>query len=148
MKLDWDDLHTVLKLVRHKTLAGAADALGVNYTTVARRIRRAETALEQPLFERLADGYRPTHAARVVADHAAKMEGNEHALRRALQGLDSGLSGRLTITAPQLLIANFLAPVFDIFNRAHPDIELRILASNELLDLTRLEADLAIRISD
>jgi DNA-binding transcriptional LysR family regulator len=54
----------------------------------------------------------------------------------------------LTLTAPQLLLSNFLAPVLDQFNRAYPQVELRILASNELLDLTRLEADLAIRISN
>ena len=75
------------------------------------------------------------------------MEQAEHSLKRRLQGAETELSGRLTITAPQLLIASFLAPVIDQFTNAYPLIELRILATNELLDLTRLEADLAIRIS-
>jgi DNA-binding transcriptional LysR family regulator len=147
MNLAWDDLRTVLMLVRHQTLAGAAAALDVNYTTVARRIRRAETALGQLLFERLADGYRPTKAARVLALHAAKMEASEFDLRRYLQGTDTELAGCLTITAPQLLISSFLAPVLDEFDRKYPQIELRVLATNNILDLTRLEADLAIRIS-
>ncbi len=147
MALIWDDLRTVLMLVRHQTLAGAADALEVNYTTVARRVRRAESTLGQILFERLADGYQPTEIAKVVASHAEKMETSEFDLRRYLQGADTELAGTFTITAPQLLISSFLAPVLDGFDRAYPNIELRVLATNDILDLTRLEADLAIRIS-
>ena len=147
MDIAWDDLRTVLLLVRHKTLAGAAAELGVNYTTVARRIRRAEEALRVALFDRLADGYRPTDAALIVAQHAEDMETAEHDLRRRIQGTESEMTGVLTITAPQLLISSFLAPVLDAFDRAHPQIELRVLATNDILDLTRLEADLAIRIS-
>jgi len=131
-------------LVRHQTLAGAAAALDVNYTTVARRIHRAEEALGQLLFERLADGYRPTEAAKVVASHAEKMETAEFDLRRYLQVADTALTGSLTITAPQLLISYFLAPVLEEFDQKYPQIELRILATNDILDLTRLEADLAI----
>lgn len=147
MDVAWDDLRTVLMLVRHQTLAGAAAALDVNYTTIARRIRRTEDSLGQLLFERLPDGYRPTEAARLVAEQAGQMEMIEHTLMRRLQGAETELSGRLTITAPQLLISSFLAPLLDRFNIAYPLIDLRILATNELLDLTRLEADLAIRIS-
>lgn len=143
----WDDLKTVMMMVRHQTLAGAAEALDVNYTTVARRIRRLEDALGYLLFERLADGYHPTEAADSVAAHAAQMEATEHKLRRSLQGAETGLSGRLTITAPQLLISSFLAPMLGQFKDAYPKIDLRILATNDILDLTRLEADLAIRIS-
>ncbi|MEO1540150.1 MAG: LysR family transcriptional regulator [Pseudomonadota bacterium] len=147
MSVAWDDLRTVLMLVRHRSLAGAAEALGINYTTVARRVRRAEEDLGQLLFERLPDGYRATDAAHLLAEHAEEMEVTEHSLLRKLQGAETALSGSLTITAPQLLIASFLSPVLDRFTRAHPGIDLRILATNELLDLTRLEADLAIRIS-
>ncbi|AXI48727.1 LysR family transcriptional regulator [Sulfitobacter sp. SK012] len=147
MSVAWDDLRTVMMLVRHRSLAGAAEALGVNYTTVARRVRRAEDALNQLLFERLSDGYRPTEAAHILAVHADQMEITENSMMRQLQGAETELSGVLTITAPQLLIASFLAPVIDQFTKAHPRIELRILATNDLLDLTRREADLAIRIS-
>lgn len=147
MDMAWDDLRTVLLLVRHGSLAGAASALGVNYTTVARRVRRAEAASQQRLFERLADGYHPTDAAHLIARHAEEMERAEHSMMRQLRGAETGLSGLLTITAPQLLIASFLAPVIDDFTTAHPDVQLRVLATNQLLDLTRREADLAIRIS-
>ena len=147
MEIAWDDVRTVLMLVRHQSLAAAAEQLGVNYTTVARRVRRAETALNQTLFERLSDGYQPTEAARTIAAHASQMELAEHAMIRQLQGAEIDLSGPMTITAPQLLIAHFLSPVFDTFAKTYPRVELRILATNTLLDLTRREADLAIRIS-
>ncbi len=148
MDVSWDDLRSVMLLVRHRTLAEAAGAMGVSYTTVARRMKRAEDALGTILFERLPDGYRPTDAAHRVAEHAARMETHEHDLRRALQGRDRGLTGRLTLTAPQLLISGFLLPILDEFQTAYPQVELRIVATNDLLDLNRLEADLAIRISN
>lgn len=147
MELNWDDLRTVLAMVRGGSLAAAGAELGVNYTTVARRIRRAEAALEQTLFERLADGYSPTGFGRLVAEHAEGMERESLALQRKLSGAERVLSGPMTITAPQLLIASFLSPVIDRFVTAYPDVDLHIRATNALLDLSRREADLAIRIS-
>lgn len=147
MNILWDDLRTILMLVRHQSLSGAAKVLGINYTSVARRVRRAEQKLNQPLFERSPDGYRPTETALLLAEHVNKMEEIEHDLMRCLQGSEAMLSGPLTITAPQLLIANFLTPVIDQFVKTYPKIELRILATNDLLDLSRREADMAIRIS-
>ncbi|MEL6242900.1 MAG: LysR family transcriptional regulator [Pseudomonadota bacterium] len=147
MDVPWDDLRTVLAVVRHGTLAGAAGELDLNYTTVARRIRRAEEALGQTLFERLPEGYRANDAATLIAEHAAEMEASQHGLLRRLHSVAPELSGTLTLTAPQLFIAHFLAPMLDRFDRDYPQIDLRIRASNEILDLTRREADLAIRIS-
>ncbi|WP_158965233.1 LysR family transcriptional regulator [Chachezhania sediminis] len=148
MDADWDDLKTVLALVRHGTLAAAGADLGVSYTTVARRVQRAEQALGEKLFERLADGYRPTDTARLVADYAHRMESEQTTLLRKIQGRDRRLSGKLVITAPQLLIGPYLAPVLDQFTRIHPAVDLQIRATNDLLDLNRREADLAIRIHD
>ncbi|MEP5761271.1 MAG: hypothetical protein ABJ327_18535 [Litoreibacter sp.] len=85
----------------------------------------------------MTDGYRPTETALLLAEHTVHMEDAEHSLMRRLQGSDTELSGMLTITAPQMLIANFLAPVIDLFATAHPTVELRVLAANDLLDLTR-----------
>lgn len=144
---NWDDLRTVLALVRHRTLAGAGAALGLNYTTVARRISRAEAALGTVLFDRLADGYVPTEAGLAVARNAERMERAEFDLTREVAARDETLAGQLVITAPQLLIGPYLAPVIAEFSDAHPEVEIVVRATNELLDLTRREADLAIRIS-
>lgn len=144
---DWDDLRAVLAVARGGTLAAAAAELGVNYTTVARRVARAEAALGEGLFEKLADGYRATEAGLRVAAHVGDMEEAEHALLRELRGRDGTLEGPLTITAPQLLLAHFLSPVLGAFCADYPEVALQINASNDLLDLNRRQADLAIRIS-
>lgn len=143
----WDDYATVLALIRDKSLARAAGSLGVSYTTVARRVSRLEEALGEVLFERLADGYHPTEAARLVAEHAGEMSASEDALLRRLKGRDRRLSGPLTFTAPQLMIAHALSPALADFTEAHPDVELEVKATNAILDLTRREADLALRVS-
>lgn len=147
MDAQWDDLKTVLAVVRGRSLAAAAVQLRLNYTTVARRIARAERALGQLLFERLADGYHPTEAGLLVAEHAARMQAQEDAMMRGLAGQDSRLAGPMVLTAPQLVIAHLLAPVIADFTEAQPDVALQIRATNEILDLERREADLAIRIS-
>ncbi len=143
----WDDLKTVMALVRHGSLAGAGGALGLNYTTVARRISRAEEALGTRLFERLKDGYVPTEAARLIAAHAAEMEAREHDLMRQLAGRDGTLEGELTFTAPQLLIAHVLPPALARFRDLYPGVDLRVRATNDVLDLARREADLGLRVS-
>lgn len=147
MQPHWDDLKTVLELVRSGSLAGAAGRMGLSYTTVARRVTRIEEALGLTLFERLADGYRPTDEGRLVADHAAQMQGQEDALLRQLAGRSTDLNGPLVVTAPQLLIAHGFAPMLAAFSATYPQVELQIKATNDLLDLTRREADLALRVS-
>ncbi len=147
MAISWDDLRTVLALVRGGTLATAAAELGVAYTTVARRVARAETAMGVTLFERLAEGYVPTETAQLVAEHAATMEQSQDALLRGVSGRDKRLTGRLTVTAPQLLIGPAMGKAIDAFCKAYPDVALDVRATNTPLDLTRREADLAVRIS-
>jgi DNA-binding transcriptional LysR family regulator len=136
-----------MQVVRTGTLAGAAKVLGVNYTTIARRIGRAEDAMGVKLFERLADGYQPTPQGTLVAQHVTLMETHADDLMRAVQRQDATLSGALVVTAPQLLIGHALAPVIDQFCTRYPDVDLQVRATNNLLDLSRREADLALRIS-
>lgn len=148
MDIDWEDLKTILAVVREGTLGRAAQGLGVNYTTIARRITRAETALGQKLFERLTEGYRPTELGLLAARHGEQMEQHQNALMRQLQGRDDSLRGPLVITAPQILLQLHLVHVIDRFCTLHPEVDLRVDAANDLVDLGRRRADLAIRVSD
>lgn len=148
MPVHWDDLKTVMHLVREGSLANAADTLDVSYTTVARRVKRAEDDLGLRLFERLADGYHATDAGLEVARKATAMETQENDLMRGLAGASQTLSGVLTVTAPQLVCTTLLAPAFEEFIETYPDVDLRVRSSLELLDLNRREADIAIRISN
>ncbi len=145
--LNWDDLRTILTLVKTGNLSKAGLELHVNYTTVARRIHRAETALGRPLFERLPEGYVPLPEAHEIARTAERMEEEEHRLLRRLSGQRIELSGPFTFTAPQLMIQTHLAPLLARFTELHPEIDLTIKAGYDILDLSRREADLALRIS-
>lgn len=147
-KKDWGDLQTVLALVRHGTLAKAAEELNVNYTTIARRVAQAESRYNVPLFERLPQGYVPTEAAFAAAKHAELMEQAEANFRITLGGMDKGLQGKLVVTAPQLLVSTHLCSVFAEFTNQHPEVDLTIMAGNEVLNLNQREADVAVRISN
>jgi DNA-binding transcriptional LysR family regulator len=146
--MDWDDLKYVLETVRHGGLSGAARALGVNHATVSRRIAHAEAAMGALLFDRLPSGYAPTDAGRDAARTAEAMEAAQGELSRQIGARDQALSGKLVITAPQLLIEHVLAPILVDFCALHPEIELHVSAANEPLNLAQREADVAIRVAD
>lgn len=148
MDLNWDDYRTILHLVREQSLAGAAKSLDVNYTTIARRITRAETALGEKLFDRLPTGYLATDLAEQVAKAATEMEKSSDNLLRSIIANEDKLSGSLTITAPQLLLSNVMGPVLKEFGDAHPNVIINVKATNETLNLNRREADIALRISN
>ena len=145
---EWSDLRYVLETVRQGGLSGAARVLGVNHATVSRRIAAAERSLGAVLFDRLPGGYAPTEAGRDAARAAEQMEEAEAALGLRIGSRDRGLTGPVTVTAPQLLIERVLAPLFAAFRQDHGEIDLTVLASNDTLNLSRREADVAIRISD
>lgn len=146
--MDWDDLRFVLETVRQSGLSGAARVLGVNHATVARRIQAAEIALGARLFDRLPTGYRPTKAGMQVVKTAEVMETAGADLSRLIGAGDTSPSGSLTVTAPPLLIEHVLGPLLHAFHLEFPDIDLTVLGSNEVLNLARREADVAIRISE
>ncbi|CRL13126.1 HTH-type transcriptional regulator YofA [Phaeobacter italicus] len=147
MQINWDDMRTILALVRAGSLAGAAEILAVSYTTVARRVQRAEEMLGQTLFERRPEGYSPTTEARNLAAAAERMEAVEQDALRQIAGNDRDMTGPFVLTAPQLLIDTHLAPFLKTFCDDYPQIDLTVRATNTILDLTRREADVAIRIS-
>ncbi len=148
MNIDWEDIKTVLYLVKGGSLAKAGAQLGVNYTTVARRISRLENALDQQLFLKAKAGYIATEAGLRVAEAAEGMEKQDHSLRRYLMAAQEPSTGLLTVTAPPLLVGPYLAKVIKMFNAAHPNVGINIRATNSTLDLNKPEADIAIRVSN
>lgn len=146
--MDWNDLRFVLETSRQKGLSGAARVLGVNHATVARRIAAAEDALQVTLFDRLPTGYRPTTAGQAAVEAAIAMETIGIDLERTIGAEDLAIAGDLTVTAPQLMIGHVLSPILRDFSRAYPEIRLKVLGTNETLNLARREADVAIRISN
>jgi DNA-binding transcriptional LysR family regulator len=144
-KMDWDDLRFVLAVGRTRTLSAAARHLGVNHTTVLRRIRQIETGLGVGLFERHRDGYTPTAAGGEAIALGERLEGQIDGLERELAGRDARPAGTLRVTTTDTLLVGVLGPPLAAFCGAHPAIALEITATNPMLSLSKREADVAIR---
>ena len=144
-ELEWNDLRVVLAVCRRGTLSGAARDLGVNHSTVFRRIIAIERKISVRLFERLATGYVMTEAGETMLASAERVETEVFSLSRKLLGGDLRLSGCLRVTAPDALTIEVLMPYIVRFCRTYPDIELDLSVENALLDLSQREADVAIR---
>jgi DNA-binding transcriptional LysR family regulator len=142
----WDDLRVFLAVVRHRTHAAAARALGVDATTVGRRMHALESRLGARLVARTPGGFALTDAGAELAPHAEAVEAQVIAAERALSGTDARLEGPLRVTAGDGVSAFVLAPRLVAFRREHPGIRVEIRADNRMLDLSRREADLAIRL--
>ncbi|MDR3415898.1 MAG: LysR family transcriptional regulator [Nevskia sp.] len=146
--LAWDDLRTVLAVARAGSLSGAARQLQVEHSTVFRRLRAIEKRFGAALFERTRNGYAPTAHGEAAAESARLMEEAALTAERRIMGADVRLSGVVRIAASEMFACYLLPRVLPAFLRAHPDIEVEIDVSNRNVDLTRREADLALRATN
>ncbi len=145
--IQWDDLRTILAIARAGSLSGAARRLRVNHATVFRRLARIEARMATQLFERRRDGYAPTPAGEDIAATAQRVEAEVRNVGRRVAGQDLRPSGTVRVTTTDTLLAGLLSPIFADFGRTYPEISLEVAISNQLFDLTRREADIAIRPS-
>jgi DNA-binding transcriptional LysR family regulator len=144
-RLEWDDLRYVLAVASAGSLAGAARSLGVNHTTVLRRVGAFEARLGLRLFERLPTGYVLTTGGEELIAAARAIDETVTTLERKLAGQDLRLSGTLRVTATDTLMASILPGMLAEFREAHPGIQVEIAVSNLMLNLTKRDADVAIR---
>lgn len=144
----WDDLRTVLAVLRAGSFLGGARALGISHSTASRRIAALEIALGVALVKRTPDGLVPTAAGQQMHDVAERAEAEIQGLTRSIAGRDSRLFGTVRVAIPYLLATSLLMPVFAEFAGRYPDIQLEIVAGYAHADLTRREADVAIRVTD
>lgn len=144
-RIEWDDLRYILAVAEHGSLAGAARALGVNHTTVLRRVNAFEQGQGLRLFERLPTGYVLTAGGEELLAAARRIAETVTTLERRLAGQDMRLEGTLRVTTTDTLIVSLLARHFAAFRAAHPGIVLEVAVSNVMLNLTKRDADVAIR---
>jgi DNA-binding transcriptional LysR family regulator len=142
---EWDDLRYVLAVANAKSLAGAARALGVNHTTVLRRVSAFEKRLGLRLFERLATGYVLTAGGEELIATARHIDDTVTALERTLAGQDLRLSGAVRITTTDTLMGSVLPGILAEFREAYPGIQVEVAVSNLMLNLSKRDADVAIR---
>ncbi len=142
--IEWSDVPFVMAVCETGSLSGAARKLGVNHSTVFRRIENLETRLGVTLFERLSHGYVMTAAGECFLQNGTKLEERMLRIQRELSGQDPRLSGVLTVTTTDSLLF-ILSPLFRDFQRKYPDVEMRLITSTRPLDLMRRDADIALR---
>ncbi len=143
----WRDLRTVLAVAQAGSLSGAARQLGISHATVFRHINHIEERLEAKLFERNRDGYVLTTAGEALTRRIEQFDQDLVVLERQILGQELQPRGLVRITTTDTLLINFLSPIFADLQRAYPDIELEIGCSNELVNLNKREAEIAIRPS-
>ncbi len=146
--VDWDDLRYFLSVAQEGSLAGASRALGVNHTTVYRRILALEQKQSVRLFDRLGGAYALTAAGEEMRESSARIAVEVDGLSRRLSGRDLRLSGIIRVTTTDTLMARFLGPHLATFNQAYPGIELEIVLDTQHLNLSKRQADIAIRPTD
>jgi DNA-binding transcriptional LysR family regulator len=146
--ISWEDFRLIKALVACGTLAGAAAAVGINQSTAFRRLRSIEVALKADLFEKHRTGYVLTAAGHQMATLADRIDQDILAVFRNLTTRDQELVGELRITMSDSIFADLLAPMLRRFASKYPKLTLDVVASNEPLNLSRPDVDVAIRASD
>lgn len=145
--MDWDDLRYVLAIARGEGLAAAARLLKVNPSSVYRRLETLETQLEVRLFERQRSGYRLTDAGEALAEAAERMEAEALGVERRVRGTDLKLEGHIRLSTSEAVAQYLLPSLLAEFRQRYPGVTLAISANNQVVDLTRRDADVAIRVT-
>jgi DNA-binding transcriptional LysR family regulator len=143
--VDWNDLRYFLAVRRAGTLAGAARALKVEHSTVSRRLTALEEALGARLFLRGPDGFTSTPAGDRLLPLAEQMEAAVGAIDRQVAGGDERVDGTVRLTVSEVF-SGFIVKRLGRLRARHPDLVVEVLTGTQALDLSRGEADLAVRI--
>ncbi|HSZ53427.1 MAG TPA: LysR family transcriptional regulator [Caulobacteraceae bacterium] len=143
---DWDHYRSMLAVMDTGSLSGAARVLDLSQPTVGRHIEALETALEAPLFTRSATGLNPTRLALALEPHARAMAAAAETLARTAAGDPDSARGVVRVTASEIVAVEVLPEILTQFRRAHPLIDIELVASNRQEDLLRRDADVAIRM--
>jgi len=146
--LAWDDFRLIKAIADKRALPAAAAALGINHSTVFRRLGQIEEALGVRLFERHRSGYVATPAGEEMIQLAARVDDDINAFTRKLAGQEITPAGELRLATNDTLVVDLLTPLFAQFLVQCPDIRLDILIGNRAANLSKRDADVAIRATD
>jgi DNA-binding transcriptional LysR family regulator len=145
--MDWDDLRFFISAARARTLTAAAKNLGVDATTVGRRLERLSAKLNTSLFEIGPKGYLLTTSGAELLKHAEDVERSIIAASTALTGENSRLAGTVRLSLSEGFATWVVAPNLSRFQMQHPEIKLEIVTTNGFLNPSKREADLAVMLA-
>ena len=143
-KMDWNDLRYVIAVAKEGSAAAAARAIGVNHSTVVRRIKAFEKSQSIRIFDHLATGYRLTNKGQIFLDAALSIEKTINNLRLKMVGRDDELQGEVRITTTDGLYP-LMVDIIAEFQQLYQGITIELIISNYQLNLKTMDADIAIR---
>lgn len=146
--LKWDDFRIVLAVGNANSLSGAANLTGLSHATIFRRLSDIESRLGEKLFWRHREGYLPTGIGEEVLYTAAQIEDEINNCQRKITGQDMNLEGTIRVTTTDTLLYGLVGPCLKRFMESQPKIKIELITTNRLMDLTRRDADVAIRPVD
>jgi DNA-binding transcriptional LysR family regulator len=141
----WDDLRLFLVAFRTRSLTRSAAKLGLNQSTTSRRLKAFEEAIGARLFDRTPEGLVPTELAEQLLGPAEQIEAASFDIARMSVGREYALEGEVRLAVSEGLATFVVAPAVPQLRRRHPGIRLTMVVSNATADLSRREADLALR---
>lgn len=146
--MQWDDVRIFLAVAREGSISGAAKRLGVQHSTVSRRMRSLEEQLGTRLIERKKSGNELTEAGEELKLSARKIEVEMLEFESARGGLDTEATGDLRVSAINNMASSVLMPIFTRFNEKYPAITLHVEVTNKFVQLSERQADIAIRLTN
>ena len=144
-KLSWDDLRIIKAIGESGSLALAATALGINTSTVSRRLEQVEETLGVALFDRRRTGYLPTAPGLELIALAERVELDVVSVARRVSRQAESHAGELRVTTSDALMQDFLTPIIADFQSSNPSVRVDLIVGNCLLNLARGESDIAFR---
>ena len=145
MSFDWNQIRAFLATVEEGSLSAAARALGQTQPTLSRQITALEKSLGVTLFERGHRSMELTQPGLELIDHVRAMSEAANRISLTASGRSQAIEGQVTITATNMMATYFLPPILETLREEAPQIEIEIIASNDVRDLKKREADIAIR---
>jgi DNA-binding transcriptional LysR family regulator len=146
---DWNDLKFFLAVARQQSTIAAGKTLGVNQSTVHRRLVELEKRLQRKLVTREPSGYRLTDYAKELLPYAQRIESDIKDFERHVLDQTRELTGVIRVTCPEPIVFRITkSSLMDRFHERHPALRIEFLSSDRYLDLTKGEADIAFRSGD
>jgi DNA-binding transcriptional LysR family regulator len=142
---DWGDIQFFLAVAEAGGIGQAAQRLGVNHSTVLRRIAQLEKQLGSRLFDRLPSGYALTAGGNALAEHLKGLADQVESAHRRLSGRDPAIEGSIRVTSSDIVVEGLLMPLLARFRRRHPAVQIQLLMNYGFAELTSHEADVAVR---
>ena len=146
---DWDDLKHLLAVARHGSTLAAGRALGLDQSTVQRRLTELERRFGRPLVQRQPSGYRLTEFGQALLPHAERVEDAVAVLKHHMATAAAEVAGIIRVTCPEPIVYRITqSTLLERFSERHPALQVHFVMSDKTIDLAKGEADVALRSGD